>query len=208
MKRTAGVTIWSCTRALSYRNKSYDPQAKVTFPPERQESGWLPIDIRHIGKGAGIAIRLTPGDGKSTGHRLPSSRSSGCPIAKNESDGWAAPSFGRSSSNREPSGRCSQSSKRRPPSARPHPTSTAGHAGVPSRSVERTGAVSCRYATSGHPSAEGPTSGEHARVLLRDARDWAISAERQMPGAIAGEALIAHPRDIVAKIRTRPNRRL
>ena len=84
MKRTAGVTIWSCTRGLSYRNKSYDPQAKVTFPPERQESGWLPIDIRHIGKGAGIAIRLTSGDGKSTGYRLPSSRSSGCPIATNE----------------------------------------------------------------------------------------------------------------------------
>ena len=59
-------------------------RAKVTFQPDGQESGWLPIDIGHIGKGSGIAVGLTPGDGKSTGHRLPSSRSSGCPIAKSE----------------------------------------------------------------------------------------------------------------------------
>jgi hypothetical protein len=72
---------------LSKVHKSYDPQhyrAKVAFQPEGQESGWLPIDIGQIGKGSGIAVGLTPGDGKSTGHRLPSSRTSGCPIAKNE----------------------------------------------------------------------------------------------------------------------------
>jgi phage baseplate assembly protein gpV len=45
---------------------SYDPKtylAKVTFQPEGQESGWLPIETGHIGNGFGIAIGLTPGKG-------------------------------------------------------------------------------------------------------------------------------------------------
>jgi phage baseplate assembly protein gpV len=52
---------------------SYDPDkhlAKVTFQPEGQESGWLPIETGHIGNGFGIAIGLTPGDGKSTGDQV------------------------------------------------------------------------------------------------------------------------------------------
>lgn len=45
---------------------SYDPDkylAKVTFQPEGQESGWLPIETGHIGNGYGIAIGLQPGAG-------------------------------------------------------------------------------------------------------------------------------------------------
>jgi hypothetical protein len=45
---------------------SYDPKkylAKVTFQPEGQESGWLPIETGHIGQGYGIAIGLQPGSG-------------------------------------------------------------------------------------------------------------------------------------------------
>lgn len=52
---------------------SYDPKthlAKVTFQPEGQESGWLPIETGHIGNGFGIAIGLTPGDGKKTGDQV------------------------------------------------------------------------------------------------------------------------------------------
>jgi len=52
---------------------SYDPEkylAKVTFMPEGQESGWLPIETGHIGNGFGIAIGLTPGDGKKTGDQV------------------------------------------------------------------------------------------------------------------------------------------
>jgi phage baseplate assembly protein gpV len=52
---------------------SYDPDkhlAKVTFMPEGQESGWLPIETGHIGNGFGIAIGLTTGDGKSTGDQV------------------------------------------------------------------------------------------------------------------------------------------
>jgi len=52
---------------------SYDPKlhlAKVTFQPEGQESGWLPIETGHIGNGFGIAIGLTPGDGKTTGDQV------------------------------------------------------------------------------------------------------------------------------------------
>lgn len=52
---------------------SYDPDtylAKVTFQPEQQESGWLPIETGHIGNGFGIAIGLTPGDGKKTGDQV------------------------------------------------------------------------------------------------------------------------------------------
>lgn len=52
---------------------SYDPDkylGKVTFQPEGQESGWLPIETGHIGNGFGIAIGLTPGDGKTTGDQV------------------------------------------------------------------------------------------------------------------------------------------
>jgi hypothetical protein len=49
---------------------SYDPknyQAKVTFMPEGQESGWLPIHTGHIGKGYGITMGLQPGSSGSEG---------------------------------------------------------------------------------------------------------------------------------------------
>jgi uncharacterized protein involved in type VI secretion and phage assembly len=52
---------------------SYDPQkylAKVTFQPEGQESGWLPIETGHIGDGYGIAVGLQPGDGTKTGDQV------------------------------------------------------------------------------------------------------------------------------------------
>lgn len=52
---------------------SYDPDtylAKVVFMPDGQESGWLPIETGHIGNGFGIAIGLTPGDGKTTGDQV------------------------------------------------------------------------------------------------------------------------------------------
>jgi hypothetical protein len=52
---------------------SYDPDkylAKVTFQPEGQESGWLPIETGHIGNSYGIAIGLQPGDGKETGDQV------------------------------------------------------------------------------------------------------------------------------------------
>ncbi len=45
---------------------SYDPKkylAKVTFQPEGQESGWLPIETGHVGEGYGITIGLQPGQG-------------------------------------------------------------------------------------------------------------------------------------------------
>jgi phage baseplate assembly protein gpV len=45
---------------------SYDPKnylAKVTFQPEGQESGWLPVETGHIGVGYGIVIGLQPGQG-------------------------------------------------------------------------------------------------------------------------------------------------
>jgi hypothetical protein len=45
----------------SYDSKKY--LGKVTFQPEGQESGWLPIETGHIGKGYGIAIGLQPGQG-------------------------------------------------------------------------------------------------------------------------------------------------
>jgi hypothetical protein len=43
---------------------SYDPKnhlAKVTFQPEGQESGWLPIETGHIGSGYGMVFGLQPG---------------------------------------------------------------------------------------------------------------------------------------------------
>jgi hypothetical protein len=52
---------------------SYDPNnytAKVMFQPQGQESGLVPIETGHIGNGYGIAIGLTPGDGKSTGDQV------------------------------------------------------------------------------------------------------------------------------------------
>lgn len=52
---------------------SYDPDkylAKVTFQPDGQESGWLPIETGHTGNGFGIAIGLTPGDGKKSGDQV------------------------------------------------------------------------------------------------------------------------------------------
>lgn len=52
---------------------SYDPQkylAKVTYMPEGQESGWLPIETGHIGNDYGVAIGLQPGDGKKTGDQV------------------------------------------------------------------------------------------------------------------------------------------
>ena len=52
---------------------SYDPKkylAKVTFQPSGQESGWLPIETGHIGDGYGMAVGLTPGDGKKTGDQV------------------------------------------------------------------------------------------------------------------------------------------
>jgi hypothetical protein len=45
---------------------SYDPKkylAKVTFQPEGQESGLLPIETGHIGNGYGIVMGLQPGSG-------------------------------------------------------------------------------------------------------------------------------------------------
>lgn len=52
---------------------SYDPVkylAKVTFQPEGQESGWLPIEAGHIGESYGIAVGLQPGDGKKSGDQV------------------------------------------------------------------------------------------------------------------------------------------
>jgi phage baseplate assembly protein gpV len=45
----------------SYDSKKY--LAKVTFQPEGQESGWLPIETGHVGQGYGIAMGLQPGSG-------------------------------------------------------------------------------------------------------------------------------------------------
>jgi hypothetical protein len=45
---------------------SYDPKkylAKVTYQPDGQESGWLPIETGHIGESYGILIGLQPGKG-------------------------------------------------------------------------------------------------------------------------------------------------
>jgi uncharacterized protein involved in type VI secretion and phage assembly len=52
---------------------SYDPDkhlAKVMFQPEEQESGWIPIETSHVGNGFGMAVGLTPGDGKKTGDQV------------------------------------------------------------------------------------------------------------------------------------------
>jgi hypothetical protein len=60
---------------------SYDPKthsAKVMLmprPPNAEsgklpETGWIPDDTGHIGNGFGIAVGLTPGDGKTTGDQV------------------------------------------------------------------------------------------------------------------------------------------
>lgn len=52
---------------------SYDPKkhmGKVTFQPEGQESGWLPIECHSIGNGFGIASGINPGDGKTSGDQV------------------------------------------------------------------------------------------------------------------------------------------
>lgn len=49
---------------------SYDDKkhlAKVTFMPEGEESGWLPIEEGHMGNGWGILVGLTPGSGQGSG---------------------------------------------------------------------------------------------------------------------------------------------
>ena len=46
---------------------SYDPKkhlAKVTFQPDGEESGWIPIEEAHMGNGWGILRGLSPGTGK------------------------------------------------------------------------------------------------------------------------------------------------
>src|ERR1019366_1401438 len=52
---------------------SYDPKthsAKVMLKPDDTETGWVPIHTGHIGNGFGIAVGLTPGDGKTTGDQV------------------------------------------------------------------------------------------------------------------------------------------
>lgn len=52
---------------------SYDSDkylAKVTYMPEGQESGWLPVEAGHIGADYGIAVGLQPGNGKDTGDQV------------------------------------------------------------------------------------------------------------------------------------------
>jgi phage baseplate assembly protein gpV len=69
------VERWSAGRHSERHGlvTSYDPQkhlAKVTYQPEGQESGWVPIETGHIGNGYGIAVGLQPGDGKKTGDQV------------------------------------------------------------------------------------------------------------------------------------------
>lgn len=69
------VERWSASRYVERHGlvTSYDKDkhlAKVTFQPEGQESGWLPIETGHIGDGYGIAVGLQPGDGKTTGDQV------------------------------------------------------------------------------------------------------------------------------------------
>lgn len=52
---------------------SFDPKrylAKVMIQPGGYETGWLPIETGHIGDNFGIAVGLTPGDGKTTGDQV------------------------------------------------------------------------------------------------------------------------------------------
>lgn len=60
------IESWSAGRYTERHGivSSYDPKnhlAKVTFQPEGQESGWLPIETGHIGNGYGMAFGLHPG---------------------------------------------------------------------------------------------------------------------------------------------------
>lgn len=69
------IETWSAGRYTERHGlvSSYDPVnhlAKVTFQPQGQESDWLPIETGHIGNSYGIAIGLTPGDGKTTGDQV------------------------------------------------------------------------------------------------------------------------------------------
>lgn len=52
---------------------SWDPDkhlAKVTFQPEGQESGWIPVHTMAAANGVGHMTGLTPGDGVSTGDQV------------------------------------------------------------------------------------------------------------------------------------------
>jgi hypothetical protein len=60
-RRMAGRYVERHGLVTSYDSKNY--LCKVTFQPEGQESGWLPIETGHIGEGYGIAIGLQPGSG-------------------------------------------------------------------------------------------------------------------------------------------------
>lgn len=67
-RRMAGRYVERHGLVTSYDSKKY--LCKVTFQPEGQESGWIPIETGHIGAGYGIAIGLTVGDGKATGDQV------------------------------------------------------------------------------------------------------------------------------------------
>lgn len=67
-RREAGRYVERHGLVTSYDSKRY--LAKVTFQPEGQESGWLPIETGHIGEGYGIAVGLTTGDGTQTGDQI------------------------------------------------------------------------------------------------------------------------------------------
>lgn len=56
-KRYGLVTSWDAT----------NHRAKVTFMPEGNESGWLPVQAMASGNGWGMVCGLTAGDGKTTG---------------------------------------------------------------------------------------------------------------------------------------------
>src|SRR5580765_525498 len=59
---------------------SYNPKthlAKVTFQPEGEESGWIPIEEGHSGNGWGMLVGLTPGSGKGDGQGGANSQSGG-----------------------------------------------------------------------------------------------------------------------------------
>lgn len=56
-KRYGLVTSWDAT----------NHRAKVTFMPEGNESGWLPVQAMAAGNGWGMVTGLTAGDGKATG---------------------------------------------------------------------------------------------------------------------------------------------
>lgn len=59
-KRYGLVTSWDGKNHL----------AKVTFQPEGQESGWIPVHTMAAANGVGHMTGLTPGDGKTTGDQV------------------------------------------------------------------------------------------------------------------------------------------